>query len=83
MVRAANSGISALVDARGEVVASLGLFRSGVVAGEIFPHKGETVYAKTGEIFAISCTIITFLILCILLRGGNGIRTSGRKIRRA
>jgi apolipoprotein N-acyltransferase len=83
MVRAANSGISALVDARGEVVASLGLFRSGVVTGEIFPGKGETVYAKTGEIFAISCTIITFLILCILLRGGNGIRTPGRKIRRA
>lgn len=83
MVRAANSGISALVDARGEVVASLGLFRSGVVTGEIFPRKGETVYAKTGGIFAISCTIISFLILCILLRGDDGIRTPGRKIRRA
>lgn len=81
MVRAANSGISALIDARGEVVASLGLFRSGVATGEIFPAKVETAYAKTGEIFAISCTIITFLILGVLLRGGNGIRNPGRKIR--
>jgi apolipoprotein N-acyltransferase len=83
MVRAANSGISALIDARGEVVASLGLFRSGVVTGEIVPGHGDTVYAKTGGIFAISCTIIAFLILCVLLRGKNGIRAPGRKIRRA
>jgi hypothetical protein len=40
------------------------------------------VYAKTGEIFAISCTIITFLILMALLRGPDGVRTAGRKIRR-
>jgi apolipoprotein N-acyltransferase len=76
MVRAANTGISALIDARGEVVESLGLFRQGIVAGEIHPGKGETIYAKTGEIFAISCSMFTFLILCILLRGVNGVRTS-------
>ncbi len=83
MVRAANAGISALIDARGEMVASLDLFRQGTVAGEIHPGKAETVYVKTGEIFAISCSILTFLILCILLRGVNGVRTTGRKIRRA
>ncbi|MBI5575870.1 MAG: apolipoprotein N-acyltransferase [Deltaproteobacteria bacterium] len=83
MVRAANSGISALIDARGEAVATLGLFRSEVLVGEIFPGKGDTIYAKTGEIFAICCTIITFFILCILLRGVDGVRTAGRKVRRA
>jgi apolipoprotein N-acyltransferase len=83
MARAANAGISALIDERGEVIAGMGLFRSGVVVGEIFPGKGETLYAKTGEIFAISCTIITFFILCILLRGVDGVRTAGRKVRRA
>ncbi len=83
MARAANSGISALIDARGETVATLGLFRQGILVGEIFPGKGETVYAKTGEIFAISCTIITFFILCVLLRGTDGVRTAGRKVRRS
>ena len=83
MARAANAGVSALIDELGQVVASMGLFRSGVLVGEIFPNKGYTLYAKTGEIFAISCTIIAFLILCILLRGVDGVRTAGRKVRRA
>ena len=82
MVRAANAGISALFDARGVEIAALGLFREGILIGEIAPRAGETVYAKTGDLFAISCTIMTFLILPILLRGSDGIRTAGRKIRR-
>ncbi len=83
MVRAANSGISALIDSRGVATATLGLFLEGTLVGEIVPRSGETLYAKTGDIFAISCTIITFLILLILLRGADGVRTAGRKIRRA
>lgn len=83
MVRAANAGISALIDARGEVVARLGLSRRGTLSGEIAPDTRMTVYAKMGDLFAISCIIITFLTLCTFLRGSDGIRTSGRKIRRA
>jgi apolipoprotein N-acyltransferase len=82
MVRAANSGISALIDARGEAKSTLGVSVSGVLIGEIFPRSGGTLYSKTGDIFAISCTIITFFILCILLRGYDGVRTAGRKVRR-
>ena len=83
MVRAANSGISALIDSRGVATASLGLFREGTLVGEIVPRRGETLYAKTGDIFAISCTIIAFLILLIPQRGADGVRTAGRKVRRA
>ena len=82
MVRAANSGISALIDDRGVATDTIGLFRAGTLVGEIAPGSAMTVYAKTGEIFAISCTIITFLILIALLRGPDGVRTAGRKIRR-
>jgi apolipoprotein N-acyltransferase len=83
MVRAANAGISALIDARGAAAPTLGLFREGILVGEIVPRGGRTLYAKTGDIFAISCTIITFLILPILLRGTHGVRTARRKVRRA
>jgi len=83
MVRAANSGVSALIDERGVATETLGLFRAGTLVGEVLPRSGETLYAKTGEIFAISCTIITFLILLILLRGSDGVRNAGRKIRRS
>ena len=79
MVRAANSGISAFIDAEGGVVASLGLFRRGVLAAKVRPATGETVYAKTGEIFGISCIIIIILAFIFPLRGFHGIRRTGRE----
>ncbi len=63
MVRAANSGISAVFDARGETVAEIGLFRREAATGEIRPRGGETIYAKSGELFAISCTIMSLFVL--------------------
>jgi len=79
MVRAANSGISAVIDPGGSVVASLGLFRRGVLVASLVPAAGETVYAKTGEIFAISCSIIAILAFIFPLRGSHGIRRTGRE----
>ena len=79
MVRAANSGISAVIDGDGGVAASLGLFRRGVFVAAIRPATGETVYAKTGEIFGISCSILTVLAFIFPLRGTHGIRIPGRE----
>ena len=79
MVRAANSGISAVIDGDGGVAASLGLFRRGVLVAAVRPATGETVYAKTGEIFGISCSILTILALIFPLRGSHGIRMDGRE----
>lgn len=83
MVRAANSGISAVIDSRGEVVASLGLSRRGIVTAAVRPGTGTTPREKTGEIFAISCSIIATLTLVFPLRGHHGIRMAGRKDRGA
>ena len=79
MVRAANSGISAVIDGDGEVSASLGLFRRGVLVAAVRPATGETVYAKTGEIFGISCSILTLLAFIFPMRGSHGIRIDGRE----
>jgi len=79
MVRAANAGISAIIDGNGGVAASLGLFRRGILVGAIRPAAGGTVYAKTGEIFGISCSILTVLALIFPLRGSHGIRIDGRE----
>jgi apolipoprotein N-acyltransferase len=83
MVRAANSGISAVVDSGGEIVSFLGLSRRGVVVASIRPGEGETLYAKTGEIFGVSCIIITVLTLFFPLRGLHGFRLAGGKDRGA
>jgi apolipoprotein N-acyltransferase len=79
MVRAANTGISAVIDADGGIATSLGLFRRGVLVAGIRPGTGETVYAKTGEIFGISCSILAFLAFIFPLRGSHGIRMDGRE----
>ena len=79
MVRAANSGISAVIDADGGIAASLGLSRRGVLVAAVRPATRETVYAKTGEIFGISCSILTIFALIFPLRGSHGIRMDGRE----
>ena len=79
MVRAANAGISAFIDADGGIADSLGLFRRGILVAAVRPATGETVYAKTGEIFGISCSILTIFALIFPLRGSHGIRMDGRE----
>jgi apolipoprotein N-acyltransferase len=79
MARAANSGISAVIDGNGSVVASLGLSRRGVLVASLRPATVETVYAKTGEFFGISCSILTLLAIIFPMRGPHGIRIDGRE----
>jgi apolipoprotein N-acyltransferase len=79
MVRAANAGISAFIEADGGIAASLGLFRRGILVAGVRPATGETVYAKTGEIFGISCSILTLFAFIFPLRGSHGIRNVGRE----
>ena len=79
MVRAANAGISAVIDRNGGTSASLGLFRRGVLVAAVRPETGETVYAKTGEIFGISCSILTIFAFILPLRGSHGFRRIGRE----
>ena len=79
MVRAANSGISAFIDARGESVSSIGLFRRGSATAEIHPASGITPYGKLGDWLPISCCIIATLTLVFPLRGNHGIRMAGRE----
>jgi len=79
MVRAANSGISAVIDGSGRIVASMGLFRRGIAVAEIHPSERRTVYAKSGEIFGISCIIIAVFTLFFPLRGSHGIGLTAGK----
>jgi len=44
LVRAANTGISGVVDARGRIVASLGLGETGVIDSPLPVAKGDTLY---------------------------------------
>jgi len=48
LVRAANTGVSAVFDARGRMVASLGLNRTGVIAAPLPAARVPTAFARAG-----------------------------------
>ena len=56
--RAANTGISALIDARGRVTQSTGIFERGLLVGEVrlaSPDQRPTFYTRHGDVFAAIC----------------------------
>jgi apolipoprotein N-acyltransferase len=58
MIRAANTGISAVIDAYGRVLVSLDMERQGVLDHVLPPSRAETPYARWGD-----WTVLTLLLL--------------------
>jgi apolipoprotein N-acyltransferase len=62
-VRAANTGISAIIDSEGRVEKATPLFEEAVVIGEIrLPRSKEpTFYARFGDVFAWGCIVASLV----------------------
>ncbi len=67
MVRAANTGISAIIDPYGRIVARTSLMTSAVLRGSLRPRADVTPYAACGDLFSWGCVILT-LLHCAALR---------------
>jgi apolipoprotein N-acyltransferase len=61
MIRATNNGVTALVDYRGVVQASLPQFEAGILRGEVEVRSGSTPFSQFGS-YPVLC-------LCLLLIG--------------
>jgi apolipoprotein N-acyltransferase len=61
LARAANTGISGIVDPYGRVVVRTPIFEQTVVTGEVRYLDGQTLYARTGDAFAYACVLVTLL----------------------
>jgi apolipoprotein N-acyltransferase len=71
--RAANTGVSALIDARGEVRERTGIFEEGLVVGDVPLRDGPaTFYARHGDGFAFACWAVS-LGLAVRARRGRGV----------
>lgn len=68
MLRAANTGVSAVIDARGRVTVELGLGQAGYVDADLPPPLGETIYARTGD-WAMSAVLLLLVLLLAARRG--------------
>ena len=66
LIRAANSGISAVIDPLGRVIAALPLGRDGILDSALPRPVQITIYARTGDlpfIAAVVCTMFSSLLL--------------------
>ena len=73
MVRAANTGISAIIDAYGRTVASLPLGEEGVLDGFVPSDRPKSFSQRAGSPFLLIFSVF-FILLSVL---GNGKRRSG------
>lgn len=68
LVRAANTGISGVVDPYGRVVARSGLFEEATLINEVRFLTSTTLYARTGDVFAYGCTVAVAALLVMARR---------------
>jgi len=67
LVRVTNTGLTTVINARGEMVQQLPLFSSGVLTAKVEILEGETLYVRFGDWFAWAMTLVS---LGIVLRRG-------------
>ncbi len=67
LLRAANTGISALVAPDGRIVEASGLFTPQVLSGRIAPRSGMSPYTRYGDLFAWATVAVSLgrLMACV------------------
>ena len=57
LVRAANTGVSAVIAPTGDILAQSDIFTEAVLLGTIRPRQGQTLYTRFGDVLAWSCLV--------------------------
>jgi apolipoprotein N-acyltransferase len=65
LVRAANTGISGIVDPYGRVLARTGIYEPAVVVGEARFLRTSTIYARYGDVVAYLSVALTVVLLVL------------------
>ena len=65
VIRAANTGISGVIDATGRIGPRSGLFVEAALVDTIRVSSLRTVYTRAGDIFAIGCGILVAAVILI------------------
>jgi len=79
--RAANTGVSGFIDARGRVRERTDIFVRGLRVADVplrAPPRGGTFYTRHGDVFAWGCWIATLAFAGVAARGA-GTRLPGRR----
>ncbi len=76
MVRAANTGISAVIDPQGRITASLALNTAGYLDAEVPQPGAPTLYSRTGDVpwvFVVLIGLVGVILQRAMRRGAGGI----------
>jgi apolipoprotein N-acyltransferase len=71
MLRATNTGISAIIDQRGRVIQELGLDRRGAITGTVMAMTGSTPFVMAGHLPVVGLMLLLLLTAFLLGRSGR------------
>lgn len=63
MLRAANTGVSAIVDPLGRIEGETGIFEEGFLTGKIGLADSKTIYTRYGDLFAIAISSLSIFLI--------------------
>ena len=63
MLHATNTGMTAVIDARGEISAQLPTYTQGSLAAKVQGTKGTTPYVRLGNVLPVGLALILLLAL--------------------
>ena len=68
LIRSANTGISGFIDPTGRITDQTDIFKEAVITRSVPLMSQKTIYTRFGDWFAITCIIITTILLRLYLR---------------
>ncbi len=80
VVRAASTGISAIIAPNGRICESVGMFKKGLITDRIYLYGAETAYVRWGDWFAYLCALCA---LCGLAIGWRCLSAANRQADRS
>jgi len=63
VARAANTGVSGFIDAKGNILDTSNIFTEAYLTRRIVPGTEKTFYTRFGDIFAYLCVLLTIVLL--------------------
>ena len=68
LVRAANTGISAIIDPKGEILSRTGIFERTTLTGDVKIIDEKTCYAAYGDVFVYLCAIALLIVTVLSMK---------------
>ncbi len=71
VIRATNTGVSALIDASGRIRRRTELFEEAVFVDTVQLAAGRSLYVLVGDLFVYACIVVLVLLVALRLRSGS------------